>query len=166
MSTKISMGPEEIDFLQHSNWIENEQSEEALDDAINAWAYARDEVDNMNQEAMLEIHQLLMHRLNPRIAGRFRNVDVMVGGRMCPRSDEIDRLLTNWMYGGIEVKDAKDTAEAIRKHHVMFEHVHPFEDGNGRVGRIIYNWQRIKQGLKIHVILEDERWEYYDWFNE
>ena len=61
--------------------------------------------------------------------------------------------------------------EEYAKHvHVMFENVHPFEDGNGRTGRILYNLHRLKLGLPIHIIMADwpkkdgQQRAYYEWF--
>jgi len=55
--------------------------------------------------------------------------------------------------------------ERSKQIHVAFEDIHPFVDGNGRVGRILYNIHRIKLGLPIHIIHEgEEQKEYYKWF--
>jgi len=49
--------------------------------------------------------------------------------------------------------------------HINFEKIHPFIDGNGRIGRMLLNWQRVKLGLPVLVIKESEKQEYYKWFN-
>ena len=79
--TKI-INPEIVEMLRESNYIEEELSEEALEDAIKAWEFAR-ENDDVSFEWLLEIHRLLMRRLNPRIAGKLRGCDVWIGGRHC-----------------------------------------------------------------------------------
>jgi len=57
----------------------------------------------------------------------------------------------------------KDTAiDEIERIHVEFENIHPFEDGNGRVGRILMNLQRIFSGMSVLIIHEGtEQQEYY-----
>jgi Fic family protein len=50
------------------------------------------------------------------------------------------------------------------RNHVKFEKIHPFEDGNGRIGRILLNWQRVKAGLPILTIYEKDKHAYYKWF--
>ena len=54
----------------------------------------------------------------------------------------------------------------IKDDHIAFEAIHPFIVGNGRIGRIIMNWQRDKVDkiLPILVIKESEKWDYYSWF--
>jgi len=55
--------------------------------------------------------------------------------------------------------------ECTKQCHVLFEKIHPFIDGNGRTGRMVYNWHRLKLGLPIHIIHEGkEQFKYYKWF--
>lgn len=44
-------------------------------------------------------------------------------------------------------KSVQEIIEQIAKQHIQFERIHPFQDGNGRVGRMILNQQMINQGL-------------------
>lgn len=45
--------------------------------------------------------------------------------------------------------------------HVRFERIHPFQDGNGRVGRLILFWQCLQNGIVPFIITEDLRLYYY-----
>ena len=58
------------------------------------------------------------------------------------------------------------TLEDIAKFHVAYESIHPFQDGNGRTGRIIIFKECLKNNI-FPLIIEDERkQEYYDALNE
>lgn len=153
-----------LEFLLESNLIESEHSIEAWEDAIKAWEYALT-VKEMRLRNVLKIHEILMHRLNPRIAGKIREVDVWVGGRMGMTPKKLKKELHKY-FNGIEVLPGPNLVEDFcRISHVEFENIHPFEDGNGRTGRILYNWQRINYQLPIHVIHHGhEQQEYYRWF--
>jgi Fic family protein len=51
--------------------------------------------------------------------------------------------------------------------HIKFEEIHPFEDGNGRVGRILWNIQRLMLGLPLKIIhTGKEQFDYYKIFNK
>ena len=162
-----------IEFLEHSNFIESEYSSEALDDAVEAWDYAFDKPFSVN--LILDIHKILMKRLRPDIAGRFRKCDVWIDGerkKFIHESkfkedikDLISGMVCSTKYWTPMAHAQFPKEEHAKECHIDFEKIHPFEDGNGRVGRIIYNLHRLKLGLPIHVIHEgDEQMDYYKWF--
>ena len=45
--------------------------------------------------------------------------------------------------------------------HNEFEHIHPYQDGNGRVGRLLLNWVLLQHSYPpINILLKDRK-EYY-----
>lgn len=154
---------EEIEFISQSNAIEGEFSKKALDDATKAWRYALKLKDwPITPKEILKIHKILMRNLEPEIAGKIRDVPVWIGGKKRSQSkeeieDELRLLCNPGLYPILSEKFIKDW-------HVRFEEIHPFVDSNGRTGRILMNLQRIKIGLPILIILEKEKYEYYNWF--
>lgn len=156
------MDKQEIEFLKESNAIEREYSEEALEDAIESWDYAKVFIPSgrkIDIPMVKTVHEFLMKRLDLRIAGNIREVDVWVGGRKCLEPKYIEKELRFIL--GV----SPSTEQGIKEWHILFEKIHPFEDGNGRTGRIIMNLQRLKIGLPISIIHEGkEQQEYYKWF--
>lgn len=55
----------------------------------------------------------------------------------------------------------KPSFEEILNFHVQFERIHPFQDGNGRVGRLVMFWQCLQTGIVPFIIDEDLRLYYY-----
>lgn len=45
--------------------------------------------------------------------------------------------------------------------HNRFEHIHPFTDGNGRVGRLVLNWMLIKDGYGTILFRNRNRIAYF-----
>lgn len=177
----LNLSPEIITFLEQSNFIEAEYSKKALDDAEKAWSYAISR--KFNVDTVLGIHKLLMKRLRPDIAGKFRNCDVWIGGQRKKFLHEIkfqediteimNKMTSTELMAKIsDTKGHQELPESLksktaRELHVAFEKIHPFEDGNGRVGRILYNVHRLRMGLPLHVIhTGPEQLAYYQWFND
>ncbi|MDD5192645.1 MAG: Fic family protein [Candidatus Nanoarchaeia archaeon] len=173
-----------VEFLRNSNYIEEEYSEEALEDSKKSWIYAVKHKDAITVDYILNIHKILMQRINPKIAGKLRDCAANIGAlktifpagndqlygaiyieydRIPKHSEtELIKKLDNWITSYKKVAGYDD----IKKQHIVFEKLHPFTDGNGRVGRILMNIQCINAGLPIITIHEGrERFEYSKWFN-
>ena len=96
--------------------------------------------------------------------GDYKRLDNVVGEmETCPVKDvhrEMAALLAWW-------KDAPKTFENLLDLHVRFEKIHPFQDGNGRVGRLILLKECLKHGHTPFVIAENLKQFYYlglsDW---
>ena len=64
---------------------------------------------------------------------------------------DIDELLTDYL------KLDKVTLEDIIDFHVRFERIHPFGDGNGRVGRMIMFKECLQNNIMPFIILDKDR---------
>lgn len=64
----------------------------------------------------------------------------------------------------------KKTLDNILDFHVRFERIHPFQDGNGRVGRLIMFKECLKYNIVLFIIEENLKLFYYrglkEWYNE
>ena len=140
--------------------IEDVDDDESLDNAHKAWNFIVKE-RYMTKEAILETHRILMaNHLSGKDLGHFRTCEVMVGGRKCLPQFLIPHLICDWYQ---KVNGDKNWTD-IEISHVMFERLHPFIDGNGRLGRLLMNWGLVRNKLPIKVLLEKEKQKYYDWF--
>jgi len=161
-----------LTFLRESNLIEG-VGEEGLKDSIKAFEYLIQIKPPLTEKHILKTHKILMKSLNSRIAGNFREVPVGIysGGvckRHCPESTKVPKLLERHLeavnsQAHREGGNAGKTVVAMQLH-VDFEIIHPFEDGNGRVGRLIWTWLRKQMGLPVLIIYNKNKQEYYKLF--
>jgi fido (protein-threonine AMPylation protein) len=156
------------EFLKESNFIEGEYSGNALKDAKQAWSMAcicsKDFNEKEGVSYTLGIHRRLMKRLNPEIAGKIRDKKVYVGSYSKGFKECLDHTKIREELNKLLVIKPKNEEE-IKDWHIQFESIHPFEDGNGRTGRILMNIQRLRINLPlliIHTGIEQEN--YYKWF--
>ena len=163
-----SLSDWEILFLSESNKLEGENSAFALMDSMLAWNYAKkSKSSKVRHDCIKNIHFLLMRNLNREIAGIYREIPVMVGGRedTCP-PEEIFLAMEKWCE---EFSSPKGSPEEVRREHVKFLKIHPFVDGNGRTARILMNVQNLSSGYQPIIFLAQEPPKgvesYYDWFN-
>ena len=63
-------------------------------------------------------------------------------------------------------KKDKHTIEEIIEFHVKFERIHPFQDGNGRVGRLIAFKECLKNNIVPFIILDTKKMFYYRGLNK
>jgi Fic family protein len=161
---------QEILFLQESNNIENVWDADSLISAFDAWRYLR-RWPKLYEEQILRAHRkLMLEKIDPTECGYWRERPVYIGGREGKPYFAIPTLIKNWIKRAnnlietYKTMNKKDVEEEIKEQHIFFENIHPFIDGNGRMGRILLNWTRVKCKLPILVIKEKEKFNYYEWF--
>ena len=126
--------------------------------------YMLDHVDNeLTKEMIIEMNKILKRNTsdeeNPRYnVGGFKIVPNMIGlvkviNITAPEDveKEIDELIVQYN------SKTKVTLEDIIDFHYKFEKIHPFGDGNGRVGRIIMFKECLKNNIMPFIVLNDDK---------
>lgn len=92
----------------------------------------------------------------------FRKIQVFIQGsdHIPPEPEKIPNLMNYFVYN--YNNDNQEIFEKIAKYHIEFEKIHPFEDGNGRTGRLLMNYELIKNNLPPVVISKDDRVKYFE----
>lgn len=118
-------------------------------------------------EVILSLHKMLISNINDDIAGRFRrdNEYVRVGSHIAPAPKEVIGLLEK-MLAEYNAASHENIIKRIAKLHLTFEYIHPFNDGNGRIGRVINNYLLIREGFVPVNIKFIDRKMYYEAFKE
>ncbi|MBK8916128.1 MAG: Fic family protein [Phycisphaerales bacterium] len=106
---------------------------------------------DLDRETIKELHSELLSqssRGREKKPGLFRSIQVAVGHDrryVPPPPEELDRLLANLEAYHLAPTDQLDPLLRVFVAHYQFEAIHPFEDGNGRLGRLLlalsaYKW--------------------------
>ncbi len=123
--------------------------------------------EELSKELILLIHQMLIGGIDDHIAGRFRQSGeyVRVGAHIAPAPEKVERLIDNILMAYLS-DHSLYFADKIAKFHLEFEWIHPFCDGNGRIGRVITNFQLLRLGFPRIIIRNKEKADYYRAFEE
>ncbi len=117
-------------------------------------------------ETILLLHRMLIGGINDNIAGRLRKQHeyVRVGNHIAPAPEHVEQLIDNLL---VEYTSSHDVyfLERIARFHLEFERIHPFVDGNGRIGRVLIHVQLAKLGYPPVIIRnKGKRDNYYPAF--
>jgi len=107
----------------------------------------------MTIENIVLLHQMLLGGINDNYAGRLRRTGeyVRVGRHIAPPPEYLPELLTELLAAYHSGHD-QYFLSSIAHFHVSFESIHPFCDGNGRIGRVLINQQLAALGYPPVII--------------
>jgi Fic family protein len=117
---------------------------------------------------ILGLHKTLLTHIDDHIAGRFRSGKewVRVGNHLGANPQFVPKLMQELVDGYNQHKTAY-CLDAIAHFHAEFETIHPFVDGNGRMGRVLINLQLMNEGLPPIIIQnKSKHTEYYPLFTK
>ncbi len=131
--------------------------------------YIKNKIDtkNIDKNLILLLHKMLIGNIDDTIAGRFRKMHeyVRVGTHVAPAPEHIEAMVGAML---LEYSSAHEVyfLEKISRFHLDFETIHPFCDGNGRIGRVLINYQLLQTGFPPIIIRDKEKKAYYVSFKE
>jgi fido (protein-threonine AMPylation protein) len=132
------------------------------------WVYAHAaDYDRVPVGIVSEIHRLaidLSWRFAPPVTrdqpGAWRKSPVRVGAVRVSVPAAIAGDLNAWSASTAQPLFSGHAINHAAIHHAWFERIHPFVDGNGRVGRLLLNFMLIQRGYPPAVILSTQRRRY------
>ena len=119
---------------------------------------------NITENLIKQLHFILKNgttdsRKNWFVVGDYKKLPNEVGGRVTTSPEKVEdevKSLIKW-YNNIKNKTLNDIIEF----HYRFEYIHPFQDGNGRVGRLLMFKECLKYNIVPFIIDEKLKMFYY-----
>lgn len=146
--------------IRQSNLIENIDDPKEDKQSMIAWQFIR-EKNMISQPALLDLHALITKNQLPKgESGEYRRVNVSVGSYFPPAPFLAQQMIYDWLYTMMYHWRTLDPTEM----HVRFERIHPFIDGNGRTGRMLWWWHELMLDEEPTLIEFKNRREYYKLF--
>ena len=115
----------------------------------------------IDEKYILRLHEIVMYNFNDKLPGKYRTgfVNLTNTEVPLPSAQEVPlrmgKLIREINRYGL------DPIAKIARDHYEFEAIHPFFDGNGRVGRLIMVTQTLSKGFASAVIQIEDRYKYY-----
>ena len=123
-------------------------------------------VDNPDEkfsvDLILKLHKILLTDINDGFAGRFRSGDewVRVGSHIGANPEFVNKLMFD-LVENYNTSNELSFLEKIAYFHAEFENIHPFGDGNGRIGRLLVNRQLEMLDLPPIIIPNKSKFDEY-----
>jgi Fic family protein len=114
--------------------------------------------DRIDEQAVLAMHDALMHEIQPEITGHWRTEQVWIGGSdygphqaqfVPPHQDHVSAAMTDLI--AFARRDDLPALIQAALVHAQFETIHPFPDGNGRTGRALVHSILRRKGITRNV---------------
>ena len=162
------------------NVIEKEEVEKVLNNekvdakhqtlitnSLNGLCFVLEMLDNnltFDENKLKDLHETIMKDIS--LGGLYRNVDISIkGSNHTPPSylkvyDRMKKYFDSLSDPSIEMW------EKIAFSHLQLAKIHPFLDGNGRLARLVLNYELLLNGQKPVIIYKDEKNKYFDLLEE
>lgn len=160
---------EETSFLLFEGIVPKEKSLREIYEALNhkkAFDYILNYSGDMTRDFILKLHELVVaNTLRQDLVfqiGKYRRVQVFVGRSIPPKPQDVPDKMAGLLRWYSSNKSKLYPLVVASYFHTEFEKIHPFVDGNGRVGRLLMNFILHKNKFPMINIPKKKRFRYYE----
>ncbi|MFH1451905.1 MAG: Fic family protein [archaeon] len=159
----------ETSHLLFEGIVPKEKSLREINEIINhkkAFDFIINHKKDITKEFILRIHDIVMfNTLRQEYlsqVGRYRTVQVFVGRSIPPKPSDVPNKMATLIKWYSQNKKILHPIILASYFHTEFEKVHPFIDGNGRVGRLLMNFILHKNLFPMINIPQKNKFKYYE----
>jgi len=161
------LSEKEVENIVKKNYIKKSLDRKEIievENSIKAFKKIKESKFRLNQNSIKELHEIIVNNLG--IETGYKKSKIIVNNKETCSPEkvrsEMTRLIKWWQS---ERKKKVNQFLLAIKFHQKFELIHPFSDGNGRVGRLILNWMLLKYDYKIILFKNNNRRKYFSTLN-
>ena len=166
----------EVKSILIDGYIPRAMNLRELNEVINYKSFMQYIRDNLHSlpplslERIKNIHFLLCQNAIDGVAGTFKTIpNMIIGASFTPTQPymvitELQEWILN-LEAQLESQTKESIIEAICRQHIAFERIHPFSDGNGRVGRALMVYICLQKGIAPIVVTKEDKAEYISYLN-
>lgn len=157
------LSEQEVSAIVRKQYVKKNLDRKEIQEVINsieAFDYLRNANFRLNQRTVINLHALLIQGLE--INRGYKKAEIIINNKHTTPSGKVRSdmaALLEWF------NDARKTKRhpllLFADFHQRFELIHPFEDGNGRVGRLLLNWMLIKASYPPILFKKQNRQSYF-----
>ena len=159
------------------NYIPRAMNMRELHEVLNYKAYVKQMIEDLKQDVPIDVeyiksvHAVLCNNAIEGIAGRFKTIpNLVIGADFTPTPpylvpSELENWRLNLQYQLEHAENNDEIIESILRQHIQFEHIHPFSDGNGRVGRALIVYACLRAHIIPAVIPVQDKGRYINYLN-
>ena len=169
-----SLDISDIDNLNRFNPEFRERIE--IENILSGFSLIKVKRDNIDIDFILDLHRIVMKSLTDSLGVIRREPSAIYNQSgfpvyIPPLPSQIQELLLK-LFAYVNEKDSENILIKAFVSHISFEKIHPFSDGNGRVGRLLLQLVLLKGGysfnglISIEEALNERKEEYYAYLNK
>ena len=131
-----------------------------VNNAIKAFELIRGNNFKLNQRSIVELHKIVTAGLD--IEAGYKKVNIVVNNKKTISPDEVRESMSELiLWRKTQQKKKLHPFILATIFHNRFERIHPFSDGNGRVGRLLFVWMLLKSGYGAILFKNKNRRSYF-----
>ena len=131
-----------------------------VENSIKAFNIIRSGGFKLNQRSLIELHKLLVSGLN--IDTGYKKKDIVVNNKKTTAPGKVKKEMAELLeWHRKQKKNKQHYFITAVKFHQRLELIHPFLDGNGRTGRLLFNWMLFKSGYGLILFKNKNRQAYF-----
>jgi Fic family protein len=157
------LSQEEVEAIVKKKYLKKSTTRKEIievENSLKAFALIRSAGFKLNQHSIIALHDELIKGLGT--AAGYKKEEIIVNNKPTVAPNKVRSGMTNLLkWWNKQSKKNIPPLITAAEFHQRFEQIHPFIDGNGRTGRLLFNWMLLKSGYGVILFKNKNRQVYF-----